>query len=113
MKILTIPQIDMSQCPFNLPVPSLKNNGGYRIVILDGKPALAYSPIDLTVCGLTALHNGEQSIDDLSKWFVNNIVRIGEQWININVLVNNQVHTYTIAEWKLHAKTEMKIMKLL
>lgn len=108
MKILTMPQIDMSQCPFVLPPPSLSNCGGHRSPI-DGKPM--YSLIDLTVCGLTALHNGEQSITDLSKWFIENDFRVAELWVYISILIKD-VHTHSIAEWKIYANNNDRLMKL-
>ena len=117
MFIITMPQIDISRTPLELPKPTLKNCGGYRLPIIEtvsGKHNLvtAYSSIDLSVCGLTALYNGERSVTDLSKWFINNEYKIAELWINISIGDNDRVLTHNISEWKHHIISNSSLNKL-
>lgn len=112
MFIITIPQTDLSKTPLSLPKATLKNCGGYKLP-LDNKTFLpTYSPIDLSVCGLTALYNGEQSITDLSAWFIQNEFRVAETFIHVTVCEKEKILTHSITEWKHHSQSNNKILRL-
>lgn len=110
MYILTMPQIDLSKTPLKLVQPTNKNCGGFRFPGV--KPIPAYSPIDLTICGLTALHNGEQLVTDLSAWFIQNNFRIAEQWVYVTIGKKDNFKTCAISEWKYHVPSNNKLEKI-
>ena len=119
MKLLTMPHIDLSLAPLNLMLPTLGNCGGYRVpsLCVSGEPIPAYSPIDLTICGLTALRFGEQSITDLNKWFIHNPDSIAEIWvtctcIKISEVYNDLIETYSITGWKGFCKYDINLKNL-
>lgn len=117
--LLTVPCIDITKTCLYLPIATLKNSGGYRIK-LDANTILpSYSPIDLAVAGLTALYLREQSIYDLSKWFLTHINPISESWVACNISKidkNNSTYdnmwTYSITEWKAICKDNSKLKTL-
>lgn len=119
MFILTIPQIDLSKTPLNIPKATLKNCGGFRLPIADAKASAlpSYSPIDLAVCGLSAIHNNEESVTNLSDWFIQNPYRIGE--VYVYVTVGNKTNqnsikykTLNVSEWKHHIISNKKLESL-
>ncbi len=119
--LLTIPVTDMSKTPLDLPLPNKGNAGGFRVInhsysTNDGVActgtSFAYSPIDISVASLTALYNGEQSVSDLSKWFINNTYRVAEIWLSCTVKSGSVVLTHTIAEWKIITLSDDKLLRL-
>lgn len=113
--LLSIPMIDLSKTKLNLPQPTINNCGGYRIDI-NGKLVPMYSSIDLTVCGLTALYNKEQSVSNLSEWFLRNSWPIAEAWVicTIGKFEGNllSIMNYSIIEWKVLCKSDLDLHML-
>lgn len=113
-KLILIPTMNQEvlDISFNLPLPYEGNTGGYKTFV-DNKAYSTYSPIDLTVACLTRLYEiaisglNQLPITDLSKWFINNQIRIGEIWVNCTIVIYNRggvldnILTHSITNWKL------------
>ncbi len=109
--ILAVSVCDIERMPLGLPIATLGTSGGYRAKINDDIIPM-YSPIDVAVCGLTALHNREQSVISLNDWFSKNPNPIGELWITCTVTDTGNIHTFSILEWKLLCKNNRQLHSL-
>jgi len=113
-KLLTIPQTDVGLTLLDLPLPNSGNCGGYR-VRTDSGIIFAYSPIDITIVCISALHsNNLKPITDLSKWFVQNPNRIAEAWVTCTILNTEKklIYTDNIVAWKIICKEIFSLKKL-
>ena len=107
-KIIQVPNIAKSLLEnLNLPSPNEGNTGGYRTLVYDSWE-WEYSPIDLSVCILTVINDNDnlKNINDLSKWFINNPIRVGEVKCMVSIAyintLNEMAYTidHTVYEWK-------------
>ena len=118
--LLGITSVDIGRLPLDLEFPSLSRSGGYRIPnpIIKGEYLPAYSPIDIAVCGLTALYFKEQSVISLNDWFINNEKPLGELWVTctISTLTDNykimKIETNNIITWKQLSFHNKKLLTL-
>ena len=124
-KLILIPVIsqEMLNIVFDLPLPYEGNTGGYKIKAFDDTVHSAYSPIDLAVACLTRLYEvaisglNQPPITDLSKWFINNQIRIGEMWVNCTVAIYNKgildnILTHSIVNWKLMCHKNASLLNI-
>ena len=117
--ILAVSSVDISRTPLVLDIPTLGTSGGYRIPSEGYKEQYlpAYSPIDIAVCGLTALYNREQSVTSLNDWFVANPNPIAEAWVTCTIAelykIRINIQTLSIADWKRVSKGIHQLEELL
>jgi len=118
IKLISIPTINISLTPLNLQPPTEHNTGGHKLILND-EIIYTYSPIDLTICGLTSIYLKQNNISDLSKWFIQNPYRIAESWITCTTTINKAnsfidsvITTLTISGWKILTKTNSILLGL-
>jgi len=111
IEIVSLPAIDIALTPLYLQPPRYNNTGGYKIYI-DNKFIYEYSPIDLTIAGLTSLYLHQTNITNLSKWFINNPNRIAESWVTCTISIKNKLITFSISGWKILSKENSLISSL-
>lgn len=113
--ILAVSVVDVEKTPLDLPIATLSTSSGYRIKF-NNDIVPCYSPIDISICGLTALHNREQSVTSLNDWFIKNIDPLGELWVTCTVAwIEDEVmlvETHSVIEWKLLCKTNKQLKTL-
>ena len=116
--ILAVTVCDIEKMPLNLPIATLGTSGGYRAKINNDIISM-YSPIDIAICGLTALYNKEQSVTSLNDWFnKNDDFNIGELWVTCTTIdtstdiFNNSINTHSILEWKFLCKDNNQLHSL-
>lgn len=114
--LLAVPAINASFFPLYLPEPSLANTGGYRFNN-KGEIVAQYSPIDIAICGMTALYYKEQSVTSLNDWFIKNPFPIGKAWVTCTISITTNkdlvINTLSISEWELLCKHNSKLYTLL
>lgn len=109
--------MDVGLTKLDLPLPNEGNCGGYRQFIdtvTYNDSIFTYSPIDICVAGLTSIYT-QETIIDLSKWFVNNPEPLGEAWVTCTILhtKTNTIINENIAALKVICKYNSAIRKLL
>lgn len=119
--MLAVPAFNISLTPLLLPPPTLGLTGGYKAMGINGKLVPDYSPIDIAICGITALFNREQyPISSLNDWFMANPHQRAEWWVSCTIAelitistnkVTMEINTFKIAELKelCQYNTDLKI----
>lgn len=112
--LLAVPAVNAGLFPLSLPIPTISMAGGYRGIGKNGQIIPMYSPIDIAICGLTALYNREQSVTSLNDWFLNNPDPIAEVWVTCTLLnfENQYINTYSIAEYKIFCEYDSALLTL-
>ena len=117
--IIAVPAINMSLTPLRLPVATLGNNGGYRELTVEGNIVAAYSPVDIAICGLAALYNGEQLVTSLNNWFISNPCSLSMLWVTCSIVKSPTRDVYTsidcknMLEWEVLGRNNSKLRTVL
>jgi hypothetical protein len=109
--IVSLPTINITKTSLYLPSPTRYNTGGYKINI-DNKIIYEYSPIDLTIAGLTSIYLHQTNITNLSRWFLCNPNRIAESWVTCTISIKTNLITFTISGWKIISRDNPLINSL-